>query len=85
MHDTRTSHCTVNTFLNESITPHVIIKLTAIYNKIVKAKKITVGFETGHLNSIGSQLDTLPTRPTALVGQAEFRKPNIELVVRPLY
>ena len=27
MHDTRTSHCTVNTFLNESITPHVISSL----------------------------------------------------------
>ena len=69
MHGTRTSHCTVNTFLNEAITPHVIIKLTAIYNIIVKVKKkITEGFETGHLKSIGSQSNKLPTRATALVG-----------------
>ena len=46
-------------------------------------KKITVGFETGHLKSVGYQSDRLTTRPSALIGYAELRKLNIELHVRP--
>ena len=48
-------------------------------------KKITVGFETGHLKSIGYQSYRLPTRTATLIGYVELRKHNIELHARPLF